>query len=383
MEIPPHPKDLKVEKEYPSIVIPAKLTGEIKKAITKLNICPQEIKNVMNETEGRKRIILAPTVTEVPQEILDIVPDAKLEPHKITLDYHNFSLVELLRFYIPEPIVIPTSFESIGHIAHLNLLEDQLPYKRVIGEALMLKNPPITTVACKCGPINNVYRNMELEVIAGENNFITSVKQSDLTFKMDFSKVYWNSRLQAEHDSVVGTFRDGALVCDAMCGIGPFAVRAAKRKHCHVRANDLNPDSYTWLCENCKINGVQDSVECFNMDAREFIKKQFDDGGCDYIVMNLPATAVEFLDAVGEGAKKNKETARMPIVIFHAFDNKEGDYEASLRARAQKALGDLPLPHMDIHNVRDVSPGKFMFRCTFSCADIFLQGDDKPAPLSA
>ena len=182
---------------------------------------------------------------------------------------------------------------------------------------------------------------------------------------------------------IVDTFKEGALVCDAMCGIGPFAVRAAKRKHCHVRANDLNPDSYKWLCENCKINGVQDNVECFNMDAREFIKKQFDDGGCDYIVMNLPATAVEFLDAVGEGALKNKETARMPIVIFHAFDNKEGDYETSLRNRAQQALGSLPLPHMDIHNVRDVSPGKFMFRCTFSCADIFLQNDDKPAPLAA
>ena len=157
----------------------------------------------------------------------------------------------------------------------------------------------------------------------------------------------------------------------------------SKRKHCHVRANDLNPDSYKWLCENCKINGVEDNVECFNMDAREFIRQQFDNGGCDYIVMNLPATAVEFLDAVGEGALKNKETARMPIVIFHAFDNKEGDYESSLRQRAQKALGDLPLPYMDIHNVRDVSPGKFMFRCTFSCADIFLQSDDKPTPLTA
>ena len=379
--LPQDPKDLKIEREYPSIVVPAKLTGKVKQVVSKLNIGTQDLKNVINEEDGKKRIILSKDVKELPKEILEIAPESKIEEYKVSLNFKNFSLTELLRFYIPEPIVIPTSFETIGHIAHLNLQEDQLPYKNLIGKAIILKNPQIKTVACKCGPINNVYRNMELEVIAGENNFLTSVRQSDLTFKMDFSKVYWNSRLQKEHDSVVDTFKEGALVCDAMCGIGPFAVRAAKRKHCHVRANDLNPDSYKWLCENCKANGVTDMVECFNTDARAFIKEQFDKGGCDYIVMNLPGTAVEFLDAVGEGALKNKETARMPIVIFHAFDNKEGDYEASLRARAQKALGKLPLPHMDIHNVRDVSPGKFMFRCTFSCADIFLNMD-KPAPLT-
>ena len=379
---PPDPKDIKVEKEFPSFVIPSKITNEVKKIIAKYNLGLHDIKNVINESDGKKRILISPEAKEIPKEIVELVPEAQLEPYKVTLDYKNFSLTELLRFYIPEPILIPTSFETIGHIAHLNLLEEQLPYKNIIGKAIMLKNTPIKTVATKCGPINNVYRNMELEVIAGEDNFIASVNQSDLTFKMDFSKVYWNSRLQKEHDSVVDTFKEGALICDAMCGIGPFAVRAAKRKNCIVKANDLNPDSYKWLCENCKINGVEDKVECFNMDAREFIKKQFDDGGCDYIVMNLPGTAVEFLDAVGEGALKNKETARMPIVIFHSFDNKDGDYVASLHQRAQKALGKLPLPRMNIHNVRDVSPGKFMFRCSFSCADIFLGEDDKPAPLT-
>ena len=38
---------------------------------------------------------------------------------------------------LPEGIVIPTSFETIGHIAHLNLREEHLPYKNIIGEVVL------------------------------------------------------------------------------------------------------------------------------------------------------------------------------------------------------------------------------------------------------
>ena len=30
---------------------------------------------------------------------------------------------------------IPSAFETVGHIAHLNLREEQLPFKKVIGQA--------------------------------------------------------------------------------------------------------------------------------------------------------------------------------------------------------------------------------------------------------
>ena len=37
-----------------------------------------------------------------------------------------------------------------------------------------------------------------------------------------------------------------------MCGIGPFALPAAKHRGCLVYANDLNPRSYHWLTVNIK-----------------------------------------------------------------------------------------------------------------------------------
>jgi tRNA G37 N-methylase Trm5 len=42
-------------------------------------------------------------------------------------------------------------------------------------------------------------------------------------------QVYWNSRLEAEHNRLVSTFQPSDVVVDIMAGIGPFAVPAGLR----------------------------------------------------------------------------------------------------------------------------------------------------------
>ncbi|MBA0661630.1 hypothetical protein Goklo_005906, partial [Gossypium klotzschianum] len=105
---------------------------------------------------------------------------------------------------------------------------------------------------------------------AGESDMVTEVKQYGATFKLDYSLVYWNSRLEHEHIRLVSQFRPGEIICDMFAGIGPFAIPAAQ-KGCLVYANDLNPDSIHYLKINAKINKVDDCVVAYNMDARKFI----------------------------------------------------------------------------------------------------------------
>ena len=90
-------------------------------------------------------------------------------------------------------------------------------------------------------------------------------------------------------------------VGDLFCGIGPFAVPAGRKK-CLVYANDLNPDSVRFLKENITLNKVQDYVFPYNMDARSFLsvglydlQKKTGKNHFDHYIMNLPATAVDFL----------------------------------------------------------------------------------------
>ncbi|MCI16519.1 tRNA (guanine(37)-N1)-methyltransferase 2-like, partial [Trifolium medium] len=89
---------------------------------------------------------------------------------------------------------------------------------------------------------------------------ITEVKQYGATFKLDYSLVYWNSRLEHEHKRLVSMFQAGEIICDMFAGIGPFAIPAAQ-KGCLVYANDLNPDSIHYLRINAKINKIQDNTE--------------------------------------------------------------------------------------------------------------------------
>lgn len=85
--------------------------------------------------------------------------EVSLEIFTMKLDYDHFSVEEVLKMLLPINIKeIPSSFEQAGHLAHLNLRDEMLPYKYIIGQAILDKNPAIKTVVNKTGSIETVYR---------------------------------------------------------------------------------------------------------------------------------------------------------------------------------------------------------------------------------
>lgn len=124
----------------------------------------------------------------------------------------------------------------------------------------------------KVGTITNEFRVPKFEILAGKDDMVTEVKQYGATFKLDYSLVYWNSRLEHEHIRLVSKFQAGETLCDMFAGIGPFAIPAAQ-KGCAVYANDLNPDSIRFLKTNAEISKVDHLVFPYNMDARKFISQ--------------------------------------------------------------------------------------------------------------
>ena len=195
-----------------------------------------------------------------------------LQPHTLILDYdvwtagifHLFKVDpdEILAATLPPNLEeIPTGFTVVGHIAHMNLRAALLPYKYHIGSVILSKNANqgITTVVNKVDTIDSIYRNFQMEVIAGEEKFQVTQHHLDCMFSFDFSKVYWNTRLENEHRRLVEMFSPGEGVCDVFAGVGPFAIPAGRR-HVFVLANDLNPDSYVSMEGNIKANKV--SIIC-------------------------------------------------------------------------------------------------------------------------
>jgi tRNA G37 N-methylase Trm5 len=225
-----------------------------------------------NQTENQSIIYL-------PKELLDFHHKACREAslslpfhqsYPFTLTYDHFTAEEVLKTLLSstnEEIV--SSFETIGHIAHINLRDDLVAHRFLIGQVILDKNPNITLVVNKIGNIETKFRTFPLEIIASSESatsstnstatataaptapsFVVTVKENDAYFTFNFAEVYWNSRLQYEHCRLIDIIRITAIdqqqqqqqqqhhlsshqskqqriVFDMMAGVGPFAIPLA------------------------------------------------------------------------------------------------------------------------------------------------------------
>jgi tRNA (guanine37-N1)-methyltransferase len=283
-------------------------------------------------------------------------------------------------------IEIPNSIEIIGNIAHLNLRENFLFYKYLIGKIILDKNQFIKTVITKREKIDNEFRTYNMEIIAGEENYEVIHKEGDVNFHFDIRKVYWCSHLKGERDRLLNLIKKGSVLCDAFCGVGPLSLRAAK-KGVKVYANDLNPDCFKYLNKNHQINKIsKGKLYSFNLDAREFMRMCISQGlsknqefynsnekllikgeKIDYFYMNFPKDAIEFLD-VFKGSFKNNEFYNpnnpdsLPIVHIYGFSNAV-DYKNDLIDRICKVF-NIPELHskylLNFNVVKEISTKKYM-----------------------
>lgn len=267
-------------------------------------------------------------------------------------------------------VSVPTAFETAGHLAHFNLRDEIRPYGPFMGRIVLDKLPHIRTVVNKFSAIENEFRTCPLELLAGENTTQVEVRESGARFRFDFANVYWNSRLQTEHARIIACVPKGAIVCDVMAGVGPFAVPLAM-KGCTVHANDLNPASVQSLRENAELNNVTRRITTFNQDGREFVRRTVRDRVFgQHFIMNLPHMALEFLDAfrgLYAGLPADAMPAEMPTIHVYCF-SKSSDPKQDACERASLVLGHRITPEspsMVAHIVRDVAPRTYMICLSF------------------
>lgn len=387
------------------------------------------------------------------REFLD-AEGAALEIYEMELDYDYWNAPEILHAIFPPAEgfdEVPSSFAITGHIAHLNIINEYLPYKHLIGEVILDKNRSIRTVVNKLDSINAQFRFFDMELLAGEPDFEVEHHEAGCNFRFDFRKVYWNSRLHTEHERLVAAFSPSDLVADVFAGVGPFAVPAAK-KGCAVLANDLNPEGYRYLKKNIEGNNVSALVLPYCEDGREFIraavrrtrenpmppyappvsrsrqkserrkrdgKDQVTESGqgsvpateaaspgavsteattgstpmsaattpapspapnsvpgptpaarsrIDHFVMNLPDSALEFLDAFKGiyATEADDPDMFMPMIHVHCFTREPEDRaREDILERAAARLGARPPEDATLHLVRSVAPNKDMYCLSF------------------
>jgi tRNA (guanine37-N1)-methyltransferase len=298
----------------------------------------------------------------------------------VDVGYDNWRSDLILRSVLPSEEDGSKGYSVIGHIVHLNLREHLLPYKNLIGQVLLDKLRNVRTVVNKVDAIDNTYRNFQMEVLVGDPDLVTTVRENDSEFKLDFGLVYWNSRLSTEHDRIVQMINKSDVVYDVFAGVGPFTVPAA-RKGARVLSNDLNPESFKWLQQNVKLNKVEKkggSATCFNKDGRAFIledvKKDLEQllSGDKpipkvHFVMNLPAIATTFLDALDGLLPASFAEADFKVLVHVYCFARDFEPEKLAQQLVEKDLGfEIGDDLIELKLVRKVSPSNHMARLSFN-----------------
>jgi tRNA (guanine37-N1)-methyltransferase len=405
------------------------------------------VRDYTDSTDGTEKLILlhpdTPPLSELPADVQQLLRNCQIHengpvmPTKFT--YKDFTASYILSQLLPIAVhPPPTAFETIGHVAHLNLKERHWPYRFLIGQVLLETLPLIESVINKVGEVSGPYRTYDFGLLAGRNDTRVKLTESGVQLQFDLADVYWCSRLSEERQRLLRTFQPGQIIADPFCGVGALCLLAASlpQRNCTIWANDWNPKAVEYLRENARRNHVSDRIERLQCgDAYDFLmdmglqqhqkastrSRKEDvtnkDGNHvtptepmrlpDHVVMNYPVEAPKFLGAlrwwpVPPSSRRGSTTRDggigsviVPRVHVYTFARADPttDRDAEEVAVDLVAANLLPLGNtihcrtemnedydcdIQVHPVRDVAPGKVVLCVSFSATPKllrYMQGD--------
>ena len=226
------------------------------------------------------------------------------------------SLSQVLENKLPAHLLIslPQALDIVGDIAIMEIPPELKSYESAIGEAILQTHRNIRTVLAKAGAVSGTYRLRDFTFIVGEHKTQTVHREFGCQYHVDVAKAYFSPRLSHEHERLASLVQSDETIVDLFAGVGPFSVLIAKKNpNVRVYAVDINPDAVELLKLNVRVNRVENRVFPILGDARQIALTRLN-GSADRVIMNLPETAIEFVDAACEAIKPQGGT-----INFYAF----------------------------------------------------------------
>ncbi|MEK6923145.1 MAG: class I SAM-dependent methyltransferase family protein [Nanoarchaeota archaeon] len=168
---------------------------------------------------------------------------------------------------------------------NINQIKKQFPYIKTI---------------CKISGISGEFRKPKIKKLFGEST-ITTHKEHGISYNLDVSKIMFSQGNHFEKKRLTSLVELNEVVIDMFAGIGYFTLPIAKKVK-HVYAIEKNPESYSFLEKNIRLNYIS-NVTAIKGDCR----KQSGKLGkiADRIIMGYFPGTKKFLPAALKLAKKN------------------------------------------------------------------------------
>ncbi|GFT37289.1 hypothetical protein NPIL_421781 [Nephila pilipes] len=382
------------EVSVPFLLVTFDIFGEVVELL-KQRDCLLDIDNLQPVQDiGKDKIILLnPDLSEEKllflSQCIHTFDVSNVSWRRITVTYENWNAQEILKAILPINTNNKTTIYSItGHIIHVCIKPELKDFKYVIGQVLLDKHPNIRTVIYKVPIIEDKFHNLSFELLAGVPEYEILVKEKNFQYAFDFSKVLWNPPLVKEREQIFKKIESGDLVYDVFADVGKYAIPLAGRK-CHVHANDINPDSYKWLCHNVNLNKVTQYIHTYNLDEKGFIQTIVKNGLIDFwsrennnsrvhVLLNLPSCAIDFLETFkGLFSENLLKVGVMPIINCYFYPKKGETYKYTI----DKYFDDEAKKSLKISVIRLVKAKSVLFRATYKLTKktLFLDFGEPPA----
>lgn len=229
-------------------------------------------------------------------------------------------------------------YKKIGDILILN---DSCPHEDY--ENLSEKHNVKTIM--KIDHIQGTRREPVYKVLFGSETE-TINKENGCLFKLDLSKVMWSKGNNNERLRIAKLVGDDETVIDMFAGIGYFSIPIGVHSNAkRVYAIEINPNSYHYLCENIKLNKLNNIVPILGDCKVETPKYK-----ADRIVMGYVKTTHHYLKVAIDSLNKGG------IIHYHETVP-EKLMETRPIERIISQAGDRDVELLKINKIKKYAPG--------------------------
>lgn len=258
-----------------------------------------------------------------------------------------------------------SSFDIIGDIAIIKIPESLLQKRKIIGDILLSYIPNLKTIMLQNTAVNGEYRLRGLELISGEDKYVTLYKEHQCKFFVNVASSYFSPRLSTERYRISNLVSANETILNIFAGVGTFSVIIAKKVPVLIYNIDSNLDAYILSIINSKLNKVHDRIISIHGDAQDILSSEKFVKKADRIIMPLPEKAFEYIDVSVDCLKPSGG-------FLHFFSHIKSDTRSDVVSRSENNVHslfskyDYQIKHTQI--VRAVGPRLYQ-----TVTDIFIK----------
>ncbi len=216
--------------------------------------------------------------------------------------------------------LLPRGYQELNHIAILNLKPELREHAGQIAKSMHEILPSLKAIWHKTGKIEGKYRQPQgLAHLWGDSKSEIILTENHVKYKFDFTKIMFAKGNVTERRILPTRIKEGEVIIDMFAGIGYFSLGMARtKKPIKIYSIEWNPEAYSYLCENIKLNKVDSIIKPLFGDCKEkIIELKEEKIRADRIIMGLLPAPVDAIPSALSVIKDNG------IIVYEGIEGKE------------------------------------------------------------